>query len=165
MTIGTWPGWMQPAPMKPNCRERRTMRPEGLPVAEGRHAGDEAERHDAGGARGEDHLLLGHEQRLLGGLHAVLQREVLAADVHRRPGAALAVGDRRHLEEGGRRLDHGDEAACGPARSPRFASSRAIDLVDALQVLGALHLGDRDAVHLGADRGLEVARASSRRAG
>src|SRR5437867_2110228 len=50
-----------------------------LPVAERGDARDVAERHDAGGARREDHLLLGHEQRVLCGLHAGFQREVLAA--------------------------------------------------------------------------------------
>jgi YjbE family integral membrane protein len=135
---------------------------EGLPVAERRDAGDEAERHHAARARGEDHLLLGHEQRLLGRLHAGLQREILAADVHRHQ-ARARLRDRGHLEVGRGGLDHGDQPGV-PGAQPALRFKPGDGVVNPLHVVGALRLGDSDAVDVRADRGIEILQRDLERA-
>src|SRR5438552_85237 len=127
-----------------------------VPVSVARDARDVAQRHDACGARGVDHLLLGHEERLLGRLHAVFEREILAADVHRRV-ALDRHRDLRHAEKRCRRLDHRDEAGVAGFETALRLELRN-DFVEPPQVRRIVHFRDLDGVHVGADRGLEIAR-------
>lgn len=83
--------------------------PEPVPIGKIGHGADVTQRHDAGGARRQDHALLGHQQRLVGGLETAVQGEILATYVDGRH-ARRRAGDVGHLLERLRRLDHDQEA-------------------------------------------------------
>ncbi len=81
---------------------------ERLLVAEVGDRADEAEWQDAGGARGEQRVLLGIEQALGVGQHADIGGEVLGAEAERHD-AGMRLRDRLDAEEAGGGFHQHDE--------------------------------------------------------
>jgi hypothetical protein len=129
--------------------------PETIEVVKLGDCADEAQRHDAGGAGGKHCHLLRHEQPLGLGQDPGRQCEVLGAEVE---GAEpwVGAGDIGNAEEGGRGLDHRNEAG-----RPRRHAALGLDLVDDFSkqphMLGVVRLGEEQTQYSWADHRLNVA--------
>ena len=145
---------MQPAPMKPNWRERRTMRPKASQSPKAATLAMKPSGIMPAARAAKIICCLG-----MSSVSSVGSMPVSSA----KSSPPMFIAARRALDcaiAGIWKKAAGVSimaiSRVWPGRSPRFASRPEMQLVDALHVLGALRLGDRDAVDVRADRGFEV---------